>query len=120
MRALLMSAMLMTCAAAQAEPAREGDRLYKENCARCHGVRADGDTPIARVVKPPPPDLRRTRLTEVQIREIVIHGGEGVGRSPIMPNWGFQLSTEQIDAVVAYVNGLRGGAGGVKSAARSQ
>ncbi len=120
MRALLLSAVLMTCAAAQAEPARQGDRLYREHCARCHGARADGDTPIARVVKPPPTDLRRTRLNDAQIREIVALGGEGVGRSPIMPIWGFQLSSEEIDAVVAYVSGLREGDGGVKSAARSQ
>ena len=120
MRAWLLSAVLMTCAAAQAEPAREGDRLYQANCARCHGARADGDTAIAKVVKPPPPDLRRTGLNDAQIREIVTHGGEGVGRSPIMPNWGFQLSSEEIDAVVAYVIGLKEGLGGVKSASHLQ
>jgi mono/diheme cytochrome c family protein len=120
MRTLLLSAVLLSCAAAQAEPALEGDRLYKENCARCHGARADGDTAIAKVVKPRPPDLRRTSLNDAQIREIVTQGGEGVGRSPIMPNWGFQLSTEEIDAVVAYVSGLKEGVGGVKSASRSQ
>jgi len=120
MRAALLFAMLTTCATAQAEPAREGNRVFQTNCARCHGAQADGDTPIAKVVKPPPPDLRRTPLSEAQIREIVTHGGEGVGRSPIMPNWGFQLSPEDIDAVVAYVNGLKGSVDGVKSAARSQ
>jgi cytochrome oxidase Cu insertion factor (SCO1/SenC/PrrC family) len=61
------------------------------------------------VVKPPPPDLWRISLNDVQIREIVTHGGEGVGRSPIMPGWGVQLSSEEINAVVAYVSGVRGG-----------
>ncbi len=120
MRALLLSAVLTTCAAAQAEPTREGDRVFQKNCARCHGAQADGDTAIAKVVKPPPPNLRRSSLSDAQIKQIVVQGGEGVGRSPIMPNWGFQLSTEEIDAVVAYVIGLKEGLGGVKSASRSQ
>jgi mono/diheme cytochrome c family protein len=120
MRTALMFAMLLTGAGAQAEPARSGDQVFKASCARCHGAQADGDTPIAKVVKPPPPDLRRSGLSEAQIREIVTHGGEGVGRSPIMPNWGVQLSPQDIDAVVTYVSGLKGRVDGVKSAARSQ
>jgi mono/diheme cytochrome c family protein len=120
MRVVSLFMLALASGHLQAEPAREGQRVFQANCARCHGAQADGDSAIARVVKPPPPDLRRTRLGPTQIREIVAQGGEGMGRSPIMPRWRGELNEDELKAVVNYVIGLKEGVGGVKSAARSQ
>src|SRR5262249_32063741 len=45
-------------AAGAAEDATEGRVLYTRYCGACHGVRADGNGPIASVLRRPPTDLR--------------------------------------------------------------
>jgi mono/diheme cytochrome c family protein len=40
----------------------EGQALYHEYCAVCHGKEAKGDGPMARVLKTAPPDLTRIAL----------------------------------------------------------
>ena len=69
-----------------------GERVYAENCSRCHGPQGGGGVgprlADGRVVKryPNPDDHRK-----------VVVEGRGA-----MPAWGLHLSDEEIDAVVRY------------------
>lgn len=101
----LLAGVVTEPAAAQA--ARSGSQVFAAHCARCHGVRGDGDSPIARVVSPKPPNLRHSRLDFAHLREIVRGGGEGVGRSPIMPRWSGEIPDADIESVIVYAYSLR-------------
>jgi len=46
-------------AAGAADDATEGRVLYTRYCGACHGLAADGNGPIAFVLRRPPSDLRR-------------------------------------------------------------
>lgn len=41
----------------QAQDVAEGQALYTEYCARCHGAEADGNGPFAAMLNPQPSDL---------------------------------------------------------------
>ncbi len=101
----------------------EGQRLYAQNCAACHGETGTGDGVIApSLEKTPVPGMALTRQESVTGHETVapinftdaknmlgaseailegkiIRGGMGTG----MPYWGPILTREQIQALVDYV-----------------
>lgn len=89
-----------------------GAAVYARNCARCHGDHADGVSRMSFVLNIKPPNLRTSRLGRVEQERIVRLGGEGVGRSALMPIWGDTLDAAQIDAVVDYLQTIRGARAG--------
>ena len=84
-----------------------GEHIFKTRCVVCHGVNADGQSDLARIMRPPPANLRRSKLDDAQRTQIVSKGGEAVGRSPNMPIWELELTPEEIRAVVTYVGTLK-------------
>jgi ubiquinol-cytochrome c reductase cytochrome c subunit len=77
------------------ESATSGRVLFRQFCARCHGVQAQGTTvapPLANV------GLGREEV-EVAVRE---------GIPPLMPAFGKRLRSDQIQAVADYVASLSG------------
>jgi mono/diheme cytochrome c family protein len=104
MAALAWGAAATIPVAAGAQPSTvRGAQVYQANCARCHGEKADGDSPIARVISPRPPNLITSTLSAADKERIVVRGGAAVGRSPTMPEWGKELSAEDIRDVLAFV-----------------
>jgi ubiquinol-cytochrome c reductase cytochrome c subunit len=80
------------------EAATSGRLLFRQFCARCHGVQAQGRTtapPLANV------GLGREEV-EVVVRE---------GIPPLMPAFGRRLRSDQIQAVTEYVASLNGDSG---------
>jgi mono/diheme cytochrome c family protein len=65
MRAIDLVAAVVLCsatalpAARTAEDVTEGRVLYGRYCAACHGIAADGNGPVAPVLRQAPSDLRR-------------------------------------------------------------
>ena len=85
-----------------------GGAVFAEHCARCHGARADGDSRLATVLKPPPANLRASEMSAADQERMVRLGGEAAfGRSPTMPAWSPTLDDAQIRDVVAYIRSLR-------------
>lgn len=84
-----------------------GARIYRENCARCHGERGEG-APNWRQRRPdgkwPPPPLNGTGHTWhhplAALRMTIRNGTLAIGGS--MPPWKDKLSDEDIDAVIAW------------------
>jgi mono/diheme cytochrome c family protein len=84
---------------APAEPggsgdAASGEEVYKANCLPCHGPDAAGGP-----VGPTLVEGEVVGLSDDQYREVIGDGREGTA----MPGWGDQLSTQQIEDVVAFL-----------------
>jgi mono/diheme cytochrome c family protein len=106
---LLFILFFLSLASATAE---DGARVYRENCATCHGVAGHGDGPTARHVWPRPADLSRGEFkyrstlwahppTDADLKRTVRRGIPGTS----MPGFTW-LSDEQVTAVVEHVKHL--------------
>lgn len=83
-----------------------GSLVFLHYCVTCHGPNADGQGRAARLYTPAPANLRTSDKNAAYMRLIVRGGGTAVGRSPYMPPWGEELTDEQIDDVVAYLQSI--------------
>ncbi|WP_202801980.1 c-type cytochrome [Rhodovulum sp. PH10] len=94
--------------------APRGQRVYLENCAICHGPDGRGNGAAAPSLSPRPRDLVHGAFkykstpegeppTIADVREVVAHGLA----ASAMPGFSDVLGSAEIDAVVAYVDGLR-------------
>jgi mono/diheme cytochrome c family protein len=107
-RSLCLGAILLHAAAGRAQTSTErGEGIFKARCVVCHGVNADGHSDLARIMRPPPANLRSSKLDETERSRIVRKGGEAVGRSSNMPVWETELNDDEIRSVVAYVGTLK-------------
>jgi cytochrome c oxidase cbb3-type subunit 3 len=108
LRSLCLSALLLQAPMSWAQSTMaQGEQVFKARCVICHGVNADGKSDLARIMRPPPANLRASKLDDSERTRIVRKGGEAVGRSSNMPIWEQELSDEEIHAVVAYVGTLK-------------
>jgi len=108
-----------------ADQVERGHELYTQYCAACHGLNADGNGPLAPVMKMPPANLRR--LSErygnpLPAKRIAgfIDGREDVkAHGPRdMPVWGMRFDPEKkagaentrpwLAALVAYLQSIQG------------
>ncbi len=96
--------------------AYEGRRLYVSYCQLCHGANGEGDGPLAKAMKINPADLTTTVRSRSDTILTKIITGEGrqtiTGRdrhnllSESMPEWKDVFSTQQIEALIAYLRFL--------------
>lgn len=106
---LILMSMLWGSAAAQGpdeQQLTEGQQLYAENCAVCHGPNGEGR--VGATLAQNWPSIR----PDLTVRTIIERGVAG----SVMPAWhqdnGGPLTSEQIDALVAYILSWQtGGAG---------
>lgn len=89
----------------------QGERLYRQHCARCHGADASGDDNWrkrdAEGLFPPPP-LNGNGHAWHHSREVlanVIRNGSPDGKGN-MPAWGERLSAQEIEAVISWFQSL--------------
>lgn len=107
-------------AAASDEWQRRGEAAYRRHCAQCHGDRADGHGPLADKYTPRPSNLARSTRTDDYKAQIITLGGKAMGRSAVMPEWGLELSGQEILALVDYLREVSGEAArSPRSAARA-
>ena len=107
--AVLMIA-LYTALSASAQGEIDGQAIYGERCAFCHGDQGDGNGPVARYLNPRPRDFtagqfkfRTTASGELPLRQDVIDIVKLGVRGTAMPRWEGVLSDAEIEAVVDYV-----------------
>lgn len=72
---------------------KEGARLFRLNCAHCHGADATGDEG---------PDLHGLTKSDARIREMIKHGIKGE-----MPRFEQKLSDADIQALIAFIRSLK-------------
>jgi len=97
-------------APAFAQAVIEGETVYLERCAFCHGENGDGNGPVARYLSPRPRDFtlgqfrfRTTPSGDLPLRDDVIAIVKRGVRGTAMPRWEGVLSDAEVEAVVDYL-----------------
>ncbi|HVA01015.1 MAG TPA: cytochrome c [Terriglobia bacterium] len=81
--------------------AKAGKSLYDGKCAMCHAQNGSGDSSMGKGMKVP--DLRSPAVqkqTDAQLADVIAKGKK------MMPQYGSQISKEQINDLVAYIREL--------------
>lgn len=88
-----------------------GEQLFKQNCASCHGDRAQGapnwEKPGPDGKYPAPPldgSAHAWHHPRVALVKVIKQGTQKIGGN--MPSWQGKLSDSDIDAVIAYFQSL--------------
>lgn len=83
-----------------------GKALYEARCAVCHGVDGRADTPVGRLLKPPPRNfadpVEMARVTVDRIYQAVKEGRPGTAMAP----WGQVLTETEIGDVIDHIHSL--------------
>ena len=83
--------------------AKDGQTIYMETCAACHGEKGRAESKIQLVVKPRV--LHKSILTQKQMFKIIKHGAHHFGaRSDIMPAFKYIYSDAEIQSVAKYIS----------------
>jgi mono/diheme cytochrome c family protein len=111
MRPLIVSAAvvglgaIVACATVDMPEPVEGEILFEQNCAICHGNTGRGDGILAKSLTPPPPDLTRITFRERDVfpRTRVLSVIDGYTRQApdeTMPEFGLLLEGETVPVVL--------------------
>jgi cytochrome c oxidase cbb3-type subunit 3 len=91
--------------------ASETLKIFEFYCAQCHGLSGKGDGP--NVTKDFPVSPRNftnakemDKLSDADLKNVILDGGPSVSKSPMMPPWGKTLTVEQVDGLVKHLRGL--------------
>lgn len=83
----------------------EGEGLFAQGCAQCHGMSGNGDAQLTRALSRVPPEIGsfawQAERTDAQLAAAV---REGIPGTPMPP--ARDLSTAQVQSVVAYLRSL--------------
>ncbi len=87
------------------------EQVFKFYCSQCHGLGGKGDGP--NVTKDFPVSPRNftnaaemNKLTDADMRNVILDGGPAMSKSAMMPPWGKTLSDEEVDALIAHLRKL--------------
>jgi cytochrome c553 len=86
----------------------EAKVMFANVCATCHGADGTGNTPMAQNINPKPRNYTdaawQASVTDDELRQTILLGGQGVGKSPLMPgNPQLKGKPEVLDGLVAIV-----------------
>jgi mono/diheme cytochrome c family protein len=86
----------------------QGQQLFAHYCATCHGDGGKGDGQNASNLTPPVGDLTTSKdLADASyVKRVIAQGSAAVGRSPLSPPWGRNLSSQEIDYLTQYCQAL--------------
>jgi cytochrome c553 len=91
--------------------ASQAQAMFQTVCATCHGMDGTGKGPAADALNPKPRDYTDVKwqasITDDQLKETILKGGQGVGKSPMMPGQP-QLADqpEVLDGLVKIIRGF--------------
>ncbi|MEE4345409.1 MAG: c-type cytochrome [Paracoccaceae bacterium] len=96
---------IVACATVDMPEPVEGEILFEQNCAICHGNTGRGDGMLAKSLTPPPPDLTRITFRERDVfpRTRVLSVIDGYTRQApdeTMPEFGLLLEGETVPVVL--------------------
>lgn len=100
--------------AAKMSPATQAEKMFATVCVTCHGADGSGRGPAADSLNPKPRDYTdpawQASVTDEQLKETILKGGQAVGKSPMMPAQP-QLADqpEVLDGLVKIIRGFKRG-----------
>ena len=83
------------------DPFEVGDRLYKQKCVICHGLKGDGEGPAGAAFSPHPTDFTKPQFWQKKEIDQFIANTVKQGHPP-MP--AFDLAPEEIQAIIDYMS----------------
>ena len=91
--------------------AADAEQLFQFYCAQCHGPEGKGDGPnVNEHFATDPRDFTDSaemqKLSDADIRNVILDGGPAVSKSELMPPWGKTLTKQEVDALLGYVRKL--------------
>lgn len=84
-----------------------GRSVYQAYCVLCHGAEGKGDGRAAKLHTPRPFNLTMSAAPRDYISQVIVKGGEAIGRGKGMPPWGEQLTQEQLNDTLNYLFSIR-------------
>lgn len=89
----------------------QAELMFGTVCATCHGADGSGNGPAAQALTVKPRNYTdahwQASVTDDQIKEIILKGGAGVGKSPSMPpNPQLQDQPEVLNGLVQMIRGF--------------
>lgn len=101
---------LAVIAAPSVMAAEQGERLYTMLCVQCHGSNGDGrGVNATHMSVQPRSHIDRGEMmarTDEDLFKVIQQGGSSINKSVLMPAWGINLSSDEIDSLVAYLRVL--------------
>lgn len=95
-----LAALVVACTQLAMPEPPEGQRLFADNCASCHGASGMGDGPWAAGMSPPPSDLTSLAVDGMFPRARVLSVIDGYDRTGLpghdMPEFGLLLEGDTI------------------------
>jgi cytochrome c oxidase cbb3-type subunit III len=91
--------------------AQEAEEVFSFYCAQCHGLTGKGDGPNVTEDFPVSPRnftnaVEMDKLSNADLKNVIMDGGPAVSKSPMMPPWSKTLSEEQIDGLIQHLRKL--------------
>jgi mono/diheme cytochrome c family protein len=87
---------------------KSGEKLFEQNCARCHGQTGVGDGPDGQNLSPPPANIaavsKMPMATDGYLYWTISEGGAPVGSA--MPPFKNQLKENEIWEIITYLRAL--------------
>lgn len=96
---------------APAGNAADVEQVFRFYCAQCHGPDGDGKGPNVTEDFPVNPRnftsaAEMNKLSDADIKNVILDGGPSLSKSPMMPPWSKTLSEEDVDALVQHLRKL--------------
>ena len=93
------------------DPVEKAHEMFQTVCAMCHGPNGMGDGQAAASLNPKPRNYTdpawQASVTDDQIKQTILLGGQGVGKSPLMPGQPqLKDQPEVLDALVQIIRGF--------------
>ena len=112
-KARLLAVAVIAVGAVTGGPAvaADAEKLFGFYCAQCHGVGGKGDGPNVTDDFPVSPRNftsaeEMNKLTNADIKNVILDGGPSMSKSPMMPPWSKTLSEEEVDALILHLRKL--------------
>ena len=89
----------------------KAQQMFMTVCATCHGADGSGNGPAAETLNPKPRNYTdaawQASVTDEDLRKTILLGGQGVGKSPMMPgNPQLKDDAETLDGLVQIIRGF--------------
>ena len=92
-------------AQSQAGSTKNGEKLFQQHCAGCHGTSGDGLGPDIKELIVPPANFRAMKSRTKTDMELYLAIKQGVLFSP-MHGWADRLTDQEIREVLRYIRSL--------------
>ena len=103
----LASASALAGQEGKAIAVERGSKVYYTYCVSCHGVSGEGNGQRAAKLQTPPANLVQSRMPSDYKEKMIRKGSESFGLSQAMPPWEDELSNENINDVISFLDSLK-------------